>query len=97
MTIKEGEMFLLPARILHSPQRPADTLGLVFERHRQQGEVEDFMWFCEQCDTKLHEESLHLVDVVSQLPPLMERFYSSLELRTCGQCGAAMEPPAGPS
>jgi len=35
ITIREGEMFLLPARVPHSPQRPnVGSLGLVIERDR---------------------------------------------------------------
>ena len=30
--IREGEIFLLPGRVRHSPQRPANTVGMVVER-----------------------------------------------------------------
>ena len=32
--IRAGEMLLMPPRVPHSPQRPANTVGLVIERHR---------------------------------------------------------------
>src|SRR4051812_29176832 len=32
--IREGEIFLLPPSVPHSPQRPAGTVGLVLERKR---------------------------------------------------------------
>ncbi|MCB0663124.1 MAG: 3-hydroxyanthranilate 3,4-dioxygenase, partial [Saprospiraceae bacterium] len=51
--IREGEMFLLPPRIPHSPQRPANTVGLVIERYRHPGEQDKLMWFCENCSEKL--------------------------------------------
>ena len=35
--IREGEMFLLPPRVPHSPQRPENTVGLVIERYRKPG------------------------------------------------------------
>ncbi|TDK44154.1 3-hydroxyanthranilate 3,4-dioxygenase [Algoriphagus formosus] len=91
ISIKEGEIFLLPPRVPHSPQRPANTVGLVMERYRRPGEKDGFLWFCENCNHKLHEEYVELTDIVNQLPPIMERFWSSDELRTCKKCGTYME------
>ncbi len=91
--IKEGEIFLLPPRVPHSPQRPANTVGLVMELHRKHGEKDGFMWFCENCNHRLHEEYFHLTDIVKQLPPVMDHFYSSEELRTCNNCGTVMQKP----
>lgn len=92
--IKQGDMFLLPGNTPHSPQRGANTIGLVIEKKRDSDETDGFMWFCENCDNKLYEEFLNVSDIVAQLPPLMERFYSDVEKRTCKKCGAVMEPPA---
>ena len=91
--INEGEIFLLPGKVPHSPQRPANTVGLVIERYRQDGELDGFLWFCEQCDHKLHEDYLEVTDIVKQLPPVMNKFYDSEELRTCKNCGAVMQRP----
>jgi len=89
--IKEGEMFLLPPRIPHSPQRPADTIGLVIERYRKKGELDLLMWFCENCNHKLHEDSFEMTDIVNQLPPVIKRFMDNEALRTCKKCGSVME------
>jgi 3-hydroxyanthranilate 3,4-dioxygenase len=90
--IREGEIFLLPPRTPHSPQRGENTVGLVIERRREQKELDAFMWFCENCGHKLYEEFLPLTDIVKQLPPIA-KFYGSEELRTCNACGTVMEPP----
>src|SRR5437868_7654287 len=73
--IREGEIFLLPPRVPHSPQRPAGTVGLVLERKRLPDEKDGFVWFCEKCGNKLFEEFIHLVNIVTQLPPVFEHFY----------------------
>jgi 3-hydroxyanthranilate 3,4-dioxygenase len=91
--IKEGEIFLLPAKTPHSPQRGANTVGLVIEKVRVGNETDGFLWFCENCDEKLYEEYFQVTDIVSQLPPVMERFYSNEDNRTCKKCGTVMEPP----
>jgi 3-hydroxyanthranilate 3,4-dioxygenase len=88
--IREGELFLLPPRIPHSPQRFADTVGLVVERHRGPDELDGFLWFCAECGHKLYEDYVHVADIVADLPPIMRRFYSSEAARTCERCGTVM-------
>lgn len=92
--IREGEIFLLPPKISHSPQRPADTVGLVIERRRRQGELDGFQWYCDRCHTKLYEEFVQLTDIVTQLPPIFDRFWSHESRRTCQKCGSVLEKPA---
>lgn len=94
--VREGEMFLLPPRIPHSPQRPANTIGLVIERYRKPEEKDACMWFCEKCNHKLHEVKFDLQDIVNQLPKVLKEFYSDQLIRTCKKCGAVMEPPEQP-
>lgn len=96
VSVKEGEMFLLPPHIPHSPQRGPNTIGLVVERYRKEHEKDACMWFCEKCNSKLHEEYFGLKDIVTQLPVIMNSFYSSLDKRTCKNCGHVMEPPVLP-
>jgi 3-hydroxyanthranilate 3,4-dioxygenase len=88
--IREGEMFLLPPRIPHSPQRPANTVGLVIERYRRDHEEDKLLWFCEKCGHSLHEATFEMKDIVNQLPVVMNHFMSTEELRTCDNCGAVM-------
>lgn len=94
IAIQEGEMFLLPANIPHSPQRGPNTIGLVIERNRAEKEIDSCLWFCEKCAAQLHEAKFHLKDIVTQLPKVMDSFYNDLSLRTCKKCGTVMEPPA---
>ena len=91
--IKEGEMFLLPAHVHHSPQRKANTVGLVIERKRKEGEEDGFLWYCDKCHTKLHEEKLLLENIVKDLPPIFDRFWNNEEARKCPTCDYLMPLP----
>lgn len=90
--IRAGEIFLLPPKVPHSPQRRADTVGLVIERRRREGELDRFQWYCDDCHAKIYEEAVQLSDIVAQLPPIFERFWNSEANRKCEGCGALMEP-----
>jgi 3-hydroxyanthranilate 3,4-dioxygenase len=88
--IREGDIFLLPPGVPHSPQRFANTVGIVVERQRKADELDGFIWYCEQCNHQLFEEYLHVADIVKDLPPVFDRFYSSLDARRCKRCGAVL-------
>ena len=85
--INEGDIFLLPPNVPHSPQRPAGTVGLVLERKRHAKELDTFLWICKNCHSKLYAESFHLTNIVTQLAPVFERYYSKVENMTCKKCG----------
>jgi len=92
--IREGEVFLLPSNLPHSPQRFPDTVGLVIERRRAAGERDGLQWYCEKCNHKLYEEFFELTDIETQFGPVFKRFYDSESLRTCGNCGTVSPVPA---
>lgn len=91
--IRAGEIYYLPPRIPHSPQRMAGSVGLVVERKRLAHERDGLMWFCQACNSKLYEEMFALDDIEQDFPPVFDRFYASLERRTCRQCGAVHPAP----
>lgn len=96
--IRAGEIFLLPPRVPHSPQRMPGSIGLVIERKRLEHELDGFMWFCPQCNHKIHEEFFHLKNIETDLPKVFDRFHSSLENRTCKRCSTVhpLPMPASP-
>lgn len=85
--IKAGEVFLLPPRVPHSPQRMPESVGLVIERRRLAHEQDGLLWYCEHCNHKLYEEYFTLKNIETDFPPVFDRFYSSREHRTCARCG----------
>lgn len=92
--IRAGETFLLPPRVPHSPQRGPDSIGIVIERRRLPHEEDGLLWFCVECNAKVYEEYFHLQDIETDFPPVFDRFYSSVEHRTCKACGTLNPAPS---
>jgi len=93
MPIHEGELFLLPPEIPHSPQRPAGTVGIVVERRRRADELDGFSWYCENCGNRLYLERVAVGNIETELPAVFARFFSNVRHRTCGACGTVMAAP----
>jgi 3-hydroxyanthranilate 3,4-dioxygenase len=87
-----GDMFLLPAKVPHSPVRSANSLGLVIERVRAgKGFTDGLMWFCEKCNYPLHAYHFELNDIEKDFIPRFKEFYGNEDLRTCKSCEHVME------
>lgn len=85
--INEGEVFLLPPHVRHSPQRPQpDSIGMVVEYARAPGQLDGVEWYCTGCHRRMHRSELQLTSIVRDLPPVFERFYGGD--RRCPHCAA---------
>ena len=93
ININEGEIFLLPPKVPHSPQRFENTVGLVVERKRREDELDGFQWYCDECHTLLYEYFFPLTNIVTQLPPIFDGFWKDDDARTCKCCSAYLEKP----
>ncbi|XP_070804568.1 3-hydroxyanthranilate 3,4-dioxygenase [Pituophis catenifer annectens] len=80
--IKEGEMFLLPARIPHSPQRYANSVGLVIERRRLETETDGLRYYVGESTDVLFERWFYCEDLGIQLIPIIQEFFSSMQYQT---------------
>jgi 3-hydroxyanthranilate 3,4-dioxygenase len=90
VVLKEGDIFLLPANVRHSPQRPeADSLCMVIERHRGPEDIDAFEWYCAGCGTQVARRELNLKKIDEDLPKAFATFYETPdEDRTCPNCGS---------
>lgn len=87
--IREGDVFLLPAHVRHSPQRPEEgSVGMVVEHARPEGDLDAVEWYCTSCHRLVHRAELQLTSLVDDLPPVFEAFFSDERNRRCPHCGA---------
>jgi 3-hydroxyanthranilate 3,4-dioxygenase len=92
MVLHPGDIFLLPAKVPHSPSRSEGSVGLVIERKRAgQGYTDGLLWFCPNCNHPLHEVYFELYNIETDFLPHFNHFYASETLRTCQQCGSKMD------
>ena len=84
--INQGEVYCLPSRIAHSPQRPEEgSLGLVVERERYEadGELDGLRWYVDfeapQPGTILYEKFFHCGDLGRDLVPVVKGYHASEE------------------
>ena len=91
--IKEGDIYLLPAKVPHSPQRVANTVGLVIEYPRSKKMKDALEWYCEKCNNLLYRKKFKLENIETDMPKIFDKFYSDEEKRTCTKCTYVMDPP----
>jgi len=91
MKLGPGDMYLHPSKVPHSPIRGEGSVGLVVERVREPEHKDGLMWFCDNCNHKLHETYFHLTNIEKDFLPRFREFYASKDLRTCDNCGQVME------
>jgi len=83
--INEGNVFLLPSRIPHSPQRPeANSLGLVIERERVEGEMDALRFYEDfsSCEKRLWERYFFCSDLGKDLGPVIGEWKASEESKS---------------
>jgi len=74
--------------------RSEGSIGLVIELKRTKNERDGLMWFCDNCNEKLHDSYFKLENIEKDFLPRFKQFYESKELRTCSNCGHEMEADA---
>ncbi len=91
MKLSAGDMYLHPAKVPHSPVRKENSIGLVVERKRKDLPMNDgLLWYCDNCNHKLHEVYFPLNDIEKDFLKHFKDFYSDEDLRTCDNCGTVM-------
>ena len=93
VAINQGDIYLLPAKVPHSPQRKENTVGLVIEYPRSKGMMDALEWYCEQCNSQLYREEFALGNIETDMPKIFDAYYSDDKKCTCSNCGIKMEAP----
>ncbi|CAM1372395.1 3-hydroxyanthranilate 3,4-dioxygenase [Tenacibaculum xiamenense] len=77
--IKEGDIFLLPPKIPHSPQRNANTVGLVIEYPRPEGVKDKLQWYSDEDGSLIYEEEFTLDNIETDMPAIFDRYNNKIK------------------
>lgn len=91
--IREGEMYLLPANVPHSPRRPAGTIGVVVEYPRPAGTCDKLQWYSDDTQELVYEREFKLENIEKDLKAIMDEFWSNENLRRNPRTGSIIAPP----
>lgn len=93
VVIREGEIFLLPPKVPHSPRRPANTVGVVVEQTRAPGMIDKLQFYSDDTHELVYEAEFKLENIAVDLKRIMEEFWSNEDLRRCPSTGSIIAPP----
>ena len=77
--IKEGEIFVLPAKVPHSPRRGPNTVGLVIEYPRPEGVKDKLQWYSDDGSSLVYEEEFTLANIETDLPEIFDRYNNTIK------------------
>ena len=93
IVIREGEIFLLPPKVPHSPRRPRNTVGLVVEQIRQSGMIDKLQWSSDDTGELVYEAPFKLENIQTDLKRIMDEFWANPDLRRNKSTGSIIAPP----
>lgn len=77
--IREGDIFFLPPKIPHSPQRGANTVGLVIEYPRPEGVKDKLQWYSDENTNLVYEEEFTLDNIETDMPAIFDRYNNKIK------------------
>lgn len=91
--IRQGEIYLLPPLVPHSPQRSAGTVGLVIECGRTATMVDKLQWYSDDTAELVYQAEFKLENIDNDLKRIMGEFWANEDLRRCPSTGTIIAPP----
>jgi 3-hydroxyanthranilate 3,4-dioxygenase len=89
--LNAGDLFLLPARVPHSPRRGEGSWTFVIERKRGRDEMDRFIWPCENCGENLYGTDVRFDDPTGAVAEAAKALKADPKLATCKSCGQVLE------